>query len=102
MTLRVWKIWDRGCPVCEEMARYDRGVIHAKGALYRELELGDVPNAAKLLDYMKERVVSEDGTVDIPVYLVEWRDVLIGHLQGMQTRAELSRKLSQISSVRKP
>lgn len=102
MTLRVWKIWDKDCPVCSEMAVFDQGVIHSKGAFYRQLELSEVPNAPKLFDYMKENVVADDGTIDIPVYLVEWRDILIGHLQGHHTRAELNRKLSQVAERRKP
>jgi hypothetical protein len=102
MTLRVWKIWDKDCPVCSEMAMFDRSVIYSKGAFYRQLELDEVPNAQKLFDYMKANVVAEDGTIDIPVYLIEWRDLLIGHLQGHQTRAELSQKLSQIAGRKKP
>jgi hypothetical protein len=53
------------------------------------------------MEYMKANVVTDDGTIDIPVYLVEWRNLLVGFIQGSHSRAEFKSKLVQVIAARK-
>jgi len=99
--IRVWKIWDKDCPICSEMTKFDRGVVHSRGGYFRDLLLSDVPNNPVLMEYMKANVVTDDGTIDIPVYLVEWRNLLVGFIQGSHSRAEFKSKLVQVIAARK-
>jgi glutaredoxin len=101
MTTRVWKIGDSDCPICAEMARYDRTEIYARGAYYRTLNLDDLQHNPQIRDYLKENVVTGDGTIDIPVYVVEWRGILIGWLQGQIERPDFKKKLVEILANRK-
>jgi hypothetical protein len=101
MTTRVWKIGDQDCPICAEMAKFDRTEIYGRGAYYRTLDLGDLQYNPQIKDYLKEKIVTDDGTIDIPVYVVEWRGILIGWMQGKQTRSEFKRKIIQILANRK-
>jgi hypothetical protein len=55
----------------------------------------------QIRDYLKENVVAEDGTIDIPVYVVEWRGILIGWLQGQIERPSFKKKLVEILANRK-
>ncbi len=99
--IRVWKVWDKDCPICSEMAAFDRAEVHARAGYYRDILLSDVPNDQRLMEYLKENVVSEDGTIDIPVYIVEWRNALIGFIQGRYERREFRSKLVQLIASRK-
>ena len=87
--IRIWKVGARDCPICSEMAAYDRSEIRRCNAYYRYLELDDVPNHRPLMDYLKAEVVSDDGTINIPVYVVEWRGSFLGYAQGQMSRQEL-------------
>lgn len=99
--IRVWKIWDKDCPICAEMSKFDRAEIHGRAGYYRELLLSDVTNNGAIRDYLKENVVTDEGTIDIPVYVVEWRGVFVGWLQGQMDRATFRKELVSIISQRK-
>lgn len=99
--IRIWKIWDKDCPICTEMAKFDRVEIRARSAYYRHILLSDVPNDKRIMGYLKENVVTDEGTIDIPVYVVEWRGALIGHVQGQRDRMTFRRELVEIISRRK-
>jgi hypothetical protein len=94
--IRVWKIWDQDCPICTEMARFDRTEIHGRAGYYRDIRLEDVHNDARLAEYVKSNVMTKDGTVDIPIYIVEWRNVLIGWMQGLKERTQFRKELVEI------
>lgn len=99
--IRIWKVWDHGCPICAEMAKFDRVEIRARSAYYRQLLLSEVPNDERLMEYLKSNVVTEEGTIDIPIYVVEWRGSLIGYVQGQKDRMTFRRELIEIISKRK-
>lgn len=99
--IRVWKIWDKDCPICSEMARFDRAEVHSRAGYYRELLLSEVPNDERIMEYLKENVVAEDGTIDIPIYAVEWRGLLVGYVQGQKSRSEFKNELVRIISESK-
>lgn len=99
--IRIWKIWDKECPICAEMAKFDRVEIRARSAYYRDILLDDVPNDTRLFNYLKDNVVTEDGTIDIPIYVVEWRNLIIGFVQGQKERREFRNELIQIIAKRK-
>lgn len=99
--IRVWKIWDRDCPICAEMARFDRTEIHGRAGYYRDIILSDLPKDPRLTEYVKTNVMSEDGTVDIPIYIVEWRNVLIGWMQGLKERTQFRKELTEIIAKNK-
>lgn len=99
--IRIWKVGARDCPVCSDMAKYDRSEIRMRNAYYRYLELDDVPNHKPLMEYLKEEVVSDDGTIDIPVYVVEWRGSFLGYAQGQMDRFELRKAFVEALARRK-
>jgi hypothetical protein len=101
MTTRVWKISDRDCPICAEMSGFDRSETHSKGLYYRDLDLSDLEYNQDLRDYIKDNIVSEDNTIDIPIYVVEWRTIFIGWMQGRHTRGEFKKKIIEILAKRK-
>lgn len=100
MTTRVWKVGDKDCPICATMAGFDRVEIHGKGAYYRQIDLSDIGYKPELKEYLKENVVAKDGTIDIPVYVVEWRDIIIGAIQGKRSRFEFKKELGEILKQR--
>jgi hypothetical protein len=99
--IRVWKVWDKDCPICAEMAKFDRAEIHGKAGYYRDILLSDVPKDKRLMQYLKDNVVTDDGTIDIPIYVVEWRDLIVGYIQGQKERREFRNELIQIMAKRK-
>jgi hypothetical protein len=99
--IRVWKVWDKDCPICAEMSKFDRAEIHGKSGYYREILLSDVPKDKRLTQYLKDEVVTDDGTIDIPIYVVEWRDLIVGYIQGHKERREFRNELIQIIAKRK-
>lgn len=99
--IRIWKVWDQECPICAEMGKFDRAEVRARSGYYRQLLLSEVPNDPRMMEYLKENVVTEDGTIDIPIYIVEWRGVFIGFVQGQHDRMEFRKQLLQIIASRK-
>jgi hypothetical protein len=53
------------------------------------------------MQYLQDEVVTEDGTIDIPVYVVEWRNLIIGFIQGKKDRREFRSELIQLIAKRK-
>ena len=108
--MRIFKIFDHGCPTCEQMSQFDSEVVFSlrqsdKPLEYRTRELGaildpdteDEDNAA-LAHYAEIYAVNPDYTIDLPVYFVLEGKKYLGHLVGEHSRDELKAKLEKIVS----
>ena len=108
--MRIFKIFDLGCPTCEEMSQYDSEIILSlsqpeQAIEYRTRELGvildpdteDEDNAA-LAHYAEVYAVNPDYTIDLPVYFVLQGKKYLGHLVGEHNRDDLRTKLEKIIS----
>ena len=93
----VWKIIDDGCPVCAKMSEFDSGLIASMGYDNFILNLEDAAAVTRLADYIKANLMDSDGTVDIPMYVVEVDGEFVGAVVGQNTKGELKRKLIMVS-----
>ena len=94
----VWKITDSSCPVCAEMGQFDQILAFGLGWNFNAVSFEDAHSYPKLWDYMRLNLLAEDGTVDIPIYIVESsQGTLKGAVQGSNTKSELHRKFLQIA-----
>ena len=108
--MRIFKIFDSNCSVCEEMSHYDSEVVLSlaypeRKIEYRTRELGVIldpdsenPDDATLAHYAEVYAVNPDYTIDLPVYFVLEGKKYLGHLVGEQSRDELRAKLEGIVS----
>ena len=105
MTLRVTKIFDYGCPVCEHMATYDGKVIWdlEPKAEMRSAELGRIldPDNEDAFDcliaqYAERYACNADYTIDLPVYMVTQGKSYVGHVGGEHTHQALRTKLQEL------
>ena len=93
----VWKIIDDGCPICAEMSEFDSELIASMGYDNYIVKLADAAAITRIAEYVKANLMDADGTVDIPMYIVEADDELVGAVVGRNTKAELKRKLLMVS-----
>lgn len=93
----VWKIVDKGCPICAEMSKFDKDLILSMGFGINMLLLEDAAGLERLATYIKSEVMDSDGTVDIPMYVLEVDGEFTGAVVGYNTKGELKRKLLMIS-----
>lgn len=93
----VWKIIDDGCPICAEMSEFDSELIASMGYDNYIVKLADAAAITKIAEYVKANLMDADGTVDIPMYIVEADDELVGAVVGRNTKGELKRKLLMVS-----
>ena len=93
----VWKIIDDGCPICTEMGEFDSELIASMGYDNYIVKLADAAAITKIAEYVKANLMDADGTVDIPMYIVEADDELVGAVVGRNTKGELKRKLLMVS-----
>ena len=93
----VWKIIDDGCPICAEMSEFDSELIASMGYDNYIVKLADAAVITRIAEYVKTNLMDADGTVDIPMYIVEADDELVGAVVGRNTKAELKRKLLMVS-----
>lgn len=93
----VWKIIDDGCPICSKMGEFDSELIASMGYDNRVIKLEDAAAVTRLAEYIKSNLMDADGTVDIPMYVVEADDELVGAVVGRNTKEELKKKLLMVS-----
>jgi predicted RNA-binding protein YlqC (UPF0109 family) len=94
--MRVWKISDQDCPICAEMATFDAGVAAGLEWGFGVINFDFLSEYSDIRDYVRVNFVATDGSVDIPIYVIESEDGrLIGGVQGRNTKGELRRKLMQ-------
>ena len=91
----VWKITDSDCPVCAEMSKFDSELIISMGFDLRLLPFDSAVHHQAIASYIKANLIEPDGTVDIPMYIVESDGEYVGAVIGRQTKSELKRKLHQ-------
>lgn len=91
----IWKITDSDCPVCAEMSKFDGELILSMGFELTLLPFDSAVHHQAISAYIRENLVEPDGTVDIPMYIVESDGEFIGAVVGRQTKSELKRKLLQ-------
>ena len=103
--MKVFKIYDRQCDVCQKMAKFDHGVINRLQVQpdYRTVELDHLLDPANphfedaVLAQMVERYAcNPDYTLDLPVYMVLSGKTYLGHLVGEYSAPELQTKLEEI------
>lgn len=95
--MKIWKIVDEGCPICAEMGNFDKDLILSMGLGVDTLMLEHAAGHDRLASYIKSEVMDPDGTVDIPMYVLEVDGDFVGAVIGRNTKSELRRKLLQIS-----
>lgn len=93
----VWKIIDDGCPICAEMSEFDLDLISSMGYDSYTIKLEDAAAVVELAEYIKDNLMDSDGTVDIPMYIVEADGEFVGAVVGRNTKSELKRKLIMVS-----
>ena len=93
----VWKIVDEGCPICAEMSKFDKDLILSMGFGVNMLMLEHAAGLERLAAYIKSEVMDSDGTVDIPMYILEVDGDFVGAVVGYNTKGELKRKLLMVS-----
>ena len=93
----VWKIVDDGCPICAKMGEFDGDLISSMGYESRAMKLADAAQNHRLASYIKGYLMDSDGTVDIPMYIIEADGEFTGAVVGQNTKGELKRKLLMIS-----
>lgn len=89
----VWKITDSDCPVCSEMSEFDSKLILSMGFELSLLPFEMAIHHKAIASYIKGNLLAPDGTVDIPMYIIEADGDLVGAVVGRQTKGELHRKL---------
>jgi hypothetical protein len=106
--IRITKIFDYDCPICEHMLTFDGNVIFNLGLQthYGAVELGTLSNStepwnAHVYFLLENHVVSSNYTIDLPVYLVTEGTTYLGHTTGELTQAELRAKLEEVISSAK-
>lgn len=95
--MRIWKIVDDGCPICAEMGQFDADLIALIGYELIVLKLDEAGAIPRTATYIRNELMDVDGTVDIPMYIVEVDEKFVGAIVGQNTKGELKRKLLQIS-----
>jgi hypothetical protein len=105
MTIRITKVYDYDCPICEHMLTFDGNVIFNLGLKthYGAVELGTLINStepwnAVVFMLLERHAVNDDYTIDLPVYLVTEGTNYLGHVKGENTQDELRTKLQEILS----
>lgn len=94
--MRVWKISDQDCPICAEMALFDTALAAEFEWGFGVINYDFLSEYSDIRDYIRVHLVAPDGTVDIPIYVIESEDGRIaGAVQGRNTRGELRRKLME-------
>lgn len=93
----VWKVIDDGCPICSKMSEFDSELIASMGYDNFILKLEDAAAVTRLAEYIKANLMDSDGTVDIPMYIVEADGEFVGAVVGQNTKGELKRKLLMVS-----
>ena len=101
--IRITKIFDFDCPICEHMLTFDSNVVFnlKEKTHYEAKELGSLLNSEEAWDYyisqlLERYAVNDDYTIDLPVYLVTEGKNYLGHVKSENTQSELRTKLQEI------
>ena len=101
--MKVYKIYDSLCPVCERMSQFDSDVALGLGTGYKTRELEAILDPdnfseedATLAHYVEVYAVNPDYTLDLPVYVVLRGKTYAGHVTGDLDRREFETKLEKI------
>lgn len=96
--MRVWKISDQDCPVCAKMATFDSALAAEFEWGYGVINFDFLSEYSDIRDYIRVNMIAPDGTVDIPIYVIEGEDGrIVGAVQGQNTKGELRRKFMEAS-----
>ena len=95
--MRIWKIVDDGCPICAKMGQFDADLIASMGYELVILKLDEAGAIPRTASYIRKELMDVDGTVDIPMYIVEVDGEFVGAVVGQNTKGELKRKLLMVS-----
>jgi hypothetical protein len=98
--MKIYKIFDYGCPVCEFMTTFDDSITFNLNPRpeYSVILLGDLLNSENAAMQYLARLVevhacNPDYTLDLPAYMVLEGKNYVGHVVGEQTANELKTKL---------
>lgn len=101
--IRITKIFDYDCPICETMSSFDGNVTFnlEPKPTFAIAELSELLNSDKAWDayisqFLERFAVNDDYTIDLPVYLVTQGKNYLGHVKGENTQLELRTKLQEI------
>jgi hypothetical protein len=103
--MKVFKVYDHECPICEKMALFDHSTILRLEVQpdYRTVELGNLLSPenphmedALLAQCVERYACNPDYTLDLPVYVVMSGKKYLGHLVGEHTATDLQTKLEEI------
>lgn len=95
--MRIWKIVDDGCPICAKMGQFDADLIALMGYELVVIKLDEAGAIPRTAAYIRNELMDSDGTVDIPMYIVEADGEFVGAVVGQNTKGELKRKLLMVS-----
>lgn len=104
MNLIVTKVFDKNCPICETMSRFDRSVFEGFPEVsYQEISFDALQdrgnNFTKITIYkcLERYAVSATYEIDFPTYVfLSKQGQYKGHLQGAMTIAELKKGVKNI------
>jgi hypothetical protein len=95
--MKITKITDPNCPICEEMSQFDTLVSRELGVGFEEMFLTQIPDHPKLLDYLLTNHVTHEGYIHLPFYLLEKvdgsLDYLVGEMDYQEFKEELKLKV---------
>jgi len=81
----IYKIFDRDCPVCAQMAPIEIQVTEKYFITFPRLSLDQTVHYKEVFNYISLEV-AEDGEVDLPIYLkINAKGEPTAHLTGKQT-----------------
>ena len=87
--LHIFKIFDRDCSVCAEMAQTEINITEEYHIEFPRISLDQCMHYKEVFNYLSLEV-AEDGSVDLPVYLKVNKDGHpVAHLCGKQTTESL-------------
>lgn len=95
--MKLWKISDTDCPICTQMATFDAALAAEFEWDFGVIDYDLLSEHSGICDYIRTNLVASDGTVDIPMYIVEVDGDLVGAVVGRQTKSELKRKLFMVA-----
>ena len=101
--IRITKIFDYDCPICEHMSAFEGNVIFNLEAKnhFEAKELGSLLNSddvwnSYVSQLLERHAINDDYTIDLPVYLVTEGTNYLGFVKGDNTQHELRTQLQEI------
>lgn len=86
------KIYDKTCDVCMMLAGIDEEIADDNGLFFRQFTLSEIAGrTSHIRDYVVNVYVNpNDGTIDVPVYLIETQEGEIQASGVIRTTEELN------------